>query len=738
MSKLVYSFSEGSKQMSKLLGNKGANLAEMTKLGLPVPFGFTIATEAYREYAKENKISEELIEQLRAKMIELEEVTLKKFGDVANPLLISIRSSSVVKVPGIIDSVMNLGLNDDSVIGLTNITGSERFAFDRYRQFIQEFGQKVFGLSRQQFNNIYEETEKIAKEEEREITVDEIRDIILDYKEYIKSETGVEFPQEIRKQIAFTIKAFYESWNSEIATHYRERNSIRNSIGIAINLQSMVFGNTGEGSCTGVAYTRNPVKGYHHIFGDFRVNSLGGNGPEASALQPIIKMQEILPKEYENLKKISGILEMHYKDVQEMEFTVENHKLYMLQTKEAKRTTDAAIKIAVDMVNEKLISREEALMRLEPMQIEQLMEQYFDQEKLWEGKLAIKEEIANSPLELEYEDSEEKIDFIEYYRTIMRWCDDIKKMEVRCSADNQMEALEATALGAEGIGLCRTESIVGDNHEESSVETILKETTVEELNETLKKIYPTEKENFKSIYEIMGERHVAIRILDLPTRTEDSAFNRRGCRLAIAYPQIVEMQTKAIINAAIEVNREQDINITPEIMIPFVTIKEELIIIREMINKAAKEAIKEADVELRFNIGTMIDTPRAALIADKLAEYSDFFVFGTNDLTNMTFGLMDSQIEEVIKQYQEENILSNNPLQSLDINGVGRLVKMVSELGRGTKKNMKLGICGRHTGDSKTVEFCNDIPLDYISCDPKKIPAVKISAAQAVINKSNS
>ena len=855
MKKFVYSFNEGSKDMKDLLGGKGANLAEMTKIGLPVPFGFTVTTEACNRYYDEGKkIGDDIVASIFEKLEELENTTGKKFGDVENPLLVSVRSGAKISMPGMMDTILNLGLNDQTVEGLAALTENPRFAYDSYRRFIQMFGDVVMEIAKTKFDAIFD-----AKKEEHgykfdvDLTTEDLKEIIAGYKALVKEEMGRDFPQEPKDQLMEAIMAVFRSWNNDRAILYRQLNEIPDSIGTAVNVQSMVFGNMGDTSGTGVAFTRSPVNGEKAIFGEFLVNAQGEDVVAGIRTpQPIAEMAQAFPEVYTEFTRIAELLEKHYTDMQDMEFTVERNKLFMLQTRNGKRTAPAAVKIAVDMQSEGLIDKETAVMRIEPAQIDQLLHPMFDAEELKEaekltkglpaspgaatgqiyfnasdaeaavanGAKAILVRLETSPedlagmvaaegiltarggmtshaavvargmgkccvsgcAEIKVDEEAKELTIGEYvfkegdyisldgtagdvlkgqiktvppelsgdFAEIMSWADEIRTLKIRTNADNPRDAKQAVEFGAEGIGLCRTEHMFFEEERIPAVRRMILADSEEERREALKFLLPYQKGDFKGIYEAMGDRPVTIRLLDPPlheflphTDEEIKALSEqigvpyeklakktqelhefnpmlghRGCRLAVTYPEIAEMQAEAIIMAAIEVRKEQGLDIIPEIMIPLVGMRKEL-----------------ADVKFDYLIGTMIEIPRAALTADEIAEEAEFFSFGTNDLTQMTFGFSRDDTGKIIKEYREKGIFDDDPFQSIDQVGVGKLVKMAVELGKQTRPSIKLGICGEHGGDPKSIEFCNAVGLQYVSCSPFRVPIARLAAAQAAIKQ---
>ena len=870
MGKFVYSFNEGSKDMRDLLGGKGANLAEMTKIGLPVPFGFTISTDACKDYLnKGGMLDDEIVREVYEHLDELEQVMGKKFGDIENPLLVSVRSGAPVSMPGMMDTILNLGLNDDSVKGLAAKTGNERFAYDSYRRFIQMFGDVVMEIPKSKFDQIFDGRKKeVGAEYDVDLKTEDLKVIIEGYKELVKAELGREFPQNPKDQLMEAIQAVFRSWNNERAILYRKLNNISASLGTAVNVQSMVFGNTGENSGTGVAFTRSPVNGENKIFGEFLVNAQGEDVVAGIRTpQPIDQMKESFPDVYGKFEDIARILEDHYKDMQDMEFTVEEGKLFMLQTRNGKRTTEAAVKVAVDMVNEEKIDKETAIMRIAPEQIDQLLHPAFDAEELKKhtpigkglpaspgaacgeivfsaddaavakeaGKKVVLVREETSPEDLAgmvaaegiltarggmtshaavvargmgkccvagchditvYEEEKYmEIHGVKYHEgdmisingtdgsvyaaeiatkapelsgnfgTIMKWADEIRTIGVRTNADNPRDAKQAVQFGAEGIGLCRTEHMFFEEERIPKIRRMILADTEEERREALAGLLPYQKGDFKGLYETMAGKPVTIRLLDpplhefLPKNEEDMKelseqfgiplekiktktielheFNpmlgHRGCRLAVTYPEIAEMQTEAIITAALEVKKETGIDIKPEIMVPLVGIPNELKNVKKTIDETAERCFEQAGERLNYMVGTMIEIPRAALVADEIAEDAEFFSFGTNDMTQMGFGFSRDDTGKIIREYVEKGVLEEDPFQVLDQRGVGKLVKMAAEEGRKTRPNIKLGICGEHGGNPKTIDFCHRLGLNYVSCSPFRVPIARLAAAQAAI-----
>ena len=870
MAKYVYSFNEGTKDMRALLGGKGANLAEMTNIGLPVPFGFTITTDVCRKYTEDGGVlAQEVIDEVWEHIAELEEVMGKKFGDNENPLLVSVRSGAPISMPGMMDTILNLGLNDIAVEGLAKKTGNDRFAYDSYRRFMQMFGDVVLEIRKSNFDAVFESQKKKAGVEfDVQLTTDDLKEVIEGYKEVVKRELGREFPQEPKDQLLEAIKAVFRSWNNDRAILYRKMYGISDSLGTAVNVQSMVFGNSGNDSGTGVAFTRNPANGENKLFGEFLVNAQGEDVVAGIRTpQPISEMADAFPEVYAQFEKIANTLENHYKDMQDMEFTVEDRKLFMLQTRNGKRTAAAAVKVAVDLVKEGLIDKDTAVMRVEPDQINQLLHPVFDADELKkatpvtkglpaspgaatgqivfsaddaaafaaEGKkvILVREETSPEDLagmvaaegiltarggmtshaavvargmgkccvsgckEITVDEANKTLtvggkvytegDFISLNGTdgnvyteaiktlapelsgdfgqIMEWADEARTLKVRTNADNPRDAVQAVAFGAEGIGLCRTEHMFFDDERIPKIRRMILAENEEERREALAGLLPYQKEDFKGIYKAMGDRPVTIRLLDpplhefLPKTEEDirqlsEQFNipyekvvnktlelhefnpmlgHRGCRLAVTYPEIAEMQTEAIIMAALEVRKEEGLDVVPEIMVPLVGHVNELKFVKKTIVETADKLIAESGEDMKYMVGTMIEIPRAAVTADEIAEEAEFFSFGTNDLTQMGFGFSRDDTGAIIKEYVEKGILESDPFQSLDQSGVGKLVKIAVDGGKKTRPNIKLGICGEHGGDPASIKFCHEVGLNYVSCSPFRVPIARLAAAQAAI-----
>jgi pyruvate,orthophosphate dikinase len=869
--KVVYSFNEGSKEMKSLLGGKGANLAEMTRIGLPVPFGFTVTTEACNKYYEDGKkISDDVIQAIYEKLEELEIVTGKKFGSNENPLLVSVRSGAVISMPGMMDTILNLGLNDQSVEGLAARTNNRRFAMDSYRRFIQMFGDVVQEIPKEKFDKIFDGRKELkGVKYDVELTAEDLEEIIKQYKVLVKEETGEEFPQDPKVQLIEAVKAVFRSWMNDRAILYRKLNGIPGNLGTAVNVQSMVFGNMGNDSGTGVAFTRSPSNGEKKIFGEFLVNAQGED-VVAGVRTPlnIDEMEKAFPEAYKNFVHIADVLEKHYKDTQDMEFTVEDGKLYMLQTRNGKRTAQAAVKIAVDMVAEGLIDKETAVTRLEPSQIDQLLHPMFDADELKGAKVIAKgkpaspgaafghiyftaddaTEAANrgekvllvraetSPEDLagmvaaegilterggmtshaavvargmgkccvagcsEAKVSEENktLKFesgAEYkegdvisingstgevydgaiktvepsvsgdFATLMGWADEIRTLRVRTNADNPRDARQAVEFGCEGIGLCRTEHMFFEEERIPAIRRMIVANTVEERKAALEIIKPYQQGDFREMFKVMEDRPMTIRLLDpplhefLPHTEEDiralakdmnlsyetlqnvvdglhemnPMLGTRGCRLDVLYPEIAVMQTEAIIGAALEVKKECGYDIVPEIMIPLTIDKKELKYVSDIVRETADRLIKESGMEMSYMVGTMVEVPRAALTADEIAEEAEFFSFGTNDMTQMTLGFSRDDTADLVNLYVDKGLLEEDPFKTIDIDGVGKIVEMAVKLGKQTRPNIKLGVCGEHGGDPKSVEFFHKIGLNYVSCSPFRVPVARLAAAQAAI-----
>ena len=874
--KYVYLFSEGNATMRNLLGGKGANLAEMTSLGMPVPQGFTITTEACTRYYDDGRaIGDDILEQINVALAKIEEINGKKFGDSKNPLLVSVRSGARASMPGMMDTILNLGMNDEVAAGL--IAGNpdpkfERFVYDSYRRFIQMFSDVVMELSKKRFEVIIDEVkEKKGVTQDIELDTEDMKTLVRLFKEFYKSEKGVDFPTDPKVQLMEAVKAVFRSWDNPRANVYRRMNDIPYSWGTAVNVQPMVFGNLNENSGTGVAFTRDPATGEKALFGEYLINAQGEDVVAGVRTpSPIARLQQDMPEVYEQFKTIANNLENHYKDMQDMEFTIENGKLYMLQTRNGKRTAAAALKIAVDLVDEGMITEEEAVLRVEPKQLDSLLHPTFEpaalkaatpvgqglaaspgaacgqivftaeDAKLWNerGQKVVLVRLETSPEDIEgmvaaqgiltvrggmtshaavvargmgtccvSGCSEIKMHADEKYFTLngrhyhegdwisldgstgkiygeaiptaeatisgdfgrfMAWADAARKLKVRTNADNPRDAAQAVKFGAEGIGLCRTEHMFFEGDRIKAVREMILAKDVEGRKAALAKIRPYQQGDFEAMYKVLEGRPMTIRYLDpplhefLPTKKEEMIelasemgvsfeeivetcsalheFNpmmgHRGCRLAVTYPEIAEMQTQAVIAAAINVNREHpEYDIVPEIMIPLVGEAKELKFVKDIVVETADKLIKEAGVEMEYHIGTMIEIPRAAVTADQIAKEAEFFSFGTNDLTQMTFGFSRDDAAKFLGAYYDHKIYEFDPFAKLDQTGVGALVQMAAEKGRAVRPNIKLGICGEHGGDPSSVEFCHKIGLNYVSCSPFRVPIARLAAAQAAINE---
>jgi len=870
--KYVYSFKEGKVHMKDLLGGKGANLAEMTNIGLPVPQGFTITTEACNEYYEKNRqLWPELIDEIHAQLKTLEEVTGKTFGGGENPLLVSVRSGAKFSMPGMMDTILNLGLNDKTVKTMVDATNNKRFVLDSYRRFIQMFSDVVMEIPKSRFERILDEIkEHKGVKYDTDLTADDLQEVVDAFKALYKEVKGEDFPQDSDAQLLHAVTAVFRSWNNERAILYRQLNNISASLGTAVNIQSMVFGNMGDDCGTGVAFTRDPATGEAHMLGEFLMNAQGED-VVAGIRTPlsIDKLMEINPEVYKQFMEASTLLENHYRDMQDIEFTIEKGKLYMLQTRNGKRTAAAALRIAVELVEQGLITKEEAIMRVEPAQLDQLLHPTFDATALKNAKVIAKglpaspgaasgkvyftaEEavhaakngekvilvrLETSPEDLEgmveaqgiltarggrtshaavvargmgkccvagcealkVKEEEKKFyigdkvynegDFISldgstgnvyegvietrtpelsgHFGILMAWADEVRKLKVRTNADTPKDAEQAVKFGAEGIGLCRTEHMFFEEDRIAAMREMIVAEEVEARKIALDKLLPYQKADFVGIFEAMGARPVTIRLLDpplhefLPHSDEDIAdlaktmgitfeklkasveslheFNpmlgHRGCRLAVTYPEIAEMQTRAIIEAAIEVKKNKGVDVHPEIMIPLVGDVRELEYLEKVCRKLADSIIKESGIELAYMFGTMIEVPRGAVTADEIAKTAEFFSFGTNDLTQMTYGFSRDDAGKFIKDYLEKGVFEQDPFVTLDQVGVGKLVKMAAELGRSTRPEIKLGICGEHGGDPASIEFCHKVGLNYVSCSPFRVPIARLAAAQATLKE---
>ena len=854
MEKFIYSFNEGGKEMKSLLGGKGANLSEMTKLGLPIPQGFVITTKACMKYYEEEKtLWAGLKEQLKENLKNLEAQTGKKFGG-DNPLFVSVRSGAAISMPGMMDTILNLGLNDETYKLLAKQTGNEQFAFNSYKRFIQMFSEVVYGIEKYKYDLLEKELEKNGNEKET---------YIKEYKKLFKSEVNFDFPEDPLDQLAAAVEAVFSSWDNPRANYYRNLNDIPHDIGTGVTIQSMVFGNMGDTSGTGVVFTRNPSTGENKLYGEFLINAQGED-VVAGIRTPkkIEELKNVMSKTYDELIKLCDLLEAHYKDMQDIEFTIENEKLYILQTRNGKRTATAAIKVATDLVNEGKIDRETALMMIEPQMISQLLHPafsteelanasvlvtglaaspgaatgrvYFSSEKIKENNGGILVRMETSPEDIEgmniadgiltvrggmtshaavvargmgrccicgcgsldldevkkefrvgdtlikegdyislngstgnvYLGELEKSDsaLTSEFKMILEWASEIGDMKVLANADTPVDAKVAYDFGANGIGLCRTEHMFFEEKKINHVREMILAETTREREIALAHILPLQKEDFIGIFNAMKDNSVTVRLIDpplhefLPHEKEEKLkltkslgitleeiesrmekleevnpmLGHRGCRLGITYPEIYEMQTRAIIEAALEV-KETGIDVKPEIMIPLVGKVEELRFLRERLVKLIDEIMEDSNLELEYKIGTMIEVPRACVTADEIAREADFFSFGTNDLTQITFGYSRDDAGKFITDYKEKNILDSDPFETVDIKGVGKLMKMATLLGREEKKDLKIGVCGEHGGDPKSIEFFHSIGLAYVSCSPYRIPIAKLAVAQSTI-----
>ena len=868
--KYVYLFSEGNKDMKELLGGKGANLAEMTSLGLPVPRGFTVTTEACNKYYEDQEVMDEKIkDEIYVKLEELEKITGKKFGDKENPLLVSVRSGARASMPGMMDTVLNLGMNDEVAEGFTKITQNKRFVYDSYRRFIQMFADVVKGYPKSSFERRLDE----IKEEkgalfDTDLTAEDMVEVTNEFKKIYKEIAGEDFPQDPKVQLIHAVTAVFRSWNNERAIYYRRMNDIPSSWGTAVNVQEMVYGNRGNTSGTGVAFTRNPATGENQLYGEYLINAQGEDVVAGIRTpEPISRLESTMPEVYKQFAEIAKTLENHYKDMQDMEFTIEDGHLFMLQTRNGKRTATAALKVAVDMVNEGLITKEEALLKVEPKQLDGLLHPTFNAEALKKGEV-IATGLAASPgagagkiyfsaetvtehskmgektILVRLETSPEDIEGMNHaegiltirggmtshaavvargmgrccvsgcgdltideeaktlttrsgkvyhegdeisldgstgrvydglikteepsisgdFETFMTWADEARRMKVRTNADTPRDAIQARKFGAEGIGLCRTEHMFFEEDRIFNFRKMITAETLEQREAALEDILPYQRGDFEELFKAMAPYSVTIRFLDpplhefLPHTDEEikplaealgmsfealkkrveslKEFNpmmgHRGCRLAVTYPEIARMQTRAVIEAAINVEKVGT-KVTSEIMIPLVGDAKELKFVRDIVVEEADKLIKEAGSDLVYHVGTMIEIPRAALTADKIAEYAEFFSFGTNDLTQMTYGFSRDDAGKFLNDYYQKQIFESDPFAKIDIEGVGQLVRIAVEKGRKTRPDIHLGICGEHGGDPSSIEFCERVGLDYVSCSPYRVPIARLAAAQATI-----
>ena len=867
--KYVYLFSEGNAQMRDILGGKGANLAEMTNIGLPVPRGFTVSTEVCTRYYDEGgRIPDDVLDEIYEYVEKLETAAGKKFGDPSNPLLVSVRSGSRASMPGMMDTILNLGLNGEVVEGLARLTENERFAYDSYRRFIQMFSDVVMGLPKSNFEVIIDEL-KSSKgvKADTELDASDMKELSARFLEYYRENMGSDFPSDARTQLTEAVKAVFRSWNNERAIVYRRKNDIPSSWGTAVNVQEMVFGNMGDTSGTGVAFTRDPSTGEKTLYGEFLMNAQGEDVVAGIRTpQPISALKKVMPEVYERFVEIAALLEKHYRDMQDMEFTIENKKLFMLQTRNGKRTAAAALRIAVDLVDEGLLSVDEALLKIEPRQLDALLHPQFSAASLASatadavglpaspgaacgkvffnaadaieaserGEKTVLVRLETSPEDIEGMYASEGIltvrggrtshaavvargmgrccvvgcgditineekkfftvadktvregDYISIdgtsgcvyigmldtvpaviegnFEKIMKWADERRVLRVRANADTPKDARQALEFGAEGVGLCRTEHMFFDADRIAAMREMIVSKTAEQRRAALAKLLPMQRADFEGIFTAMKGYPVTIRFLDpplhefLPTSEADISslaeemgmsvselketvaslheFNpmmgHRGCRLAVSYPEIAEMQTTAVIEAALNV-REAGIEVAPEIMIPLVCDDKELKYVKKTVTDTADRIIAERNTTLEYKVGTMIEIPRAALTADAIASEAEFFSFGTNDLTQMTFGFSRDDSGKFLKYYYSDGIFESDPFARLDRDGVGQLIRIAAEKGRTTRPDIKMGICGEHGGDPYSVEFCHLVGLSYVSCSPYRVPIARLAAAQARI-----
>ena len=871
MAKWVYMFREGNADMRNLLGGKGANLAEMTNLGLPIPQGFTVTTEACTNYYENGEqVSDEIRQQIFAALGELEQIQGKTFGDVGDPLLVSVRSGARASMPGMMDTILNLGLNDEAVEGFARKTGNPRFAYDSYRRFIQMYADVVMEVPKSFFEKIIDEVkEEKGVHYDTELTVEDLKVLVGRFKAvYKEAMGGEEFPQEPREQLMGAVQAVFRSWDNPRAIVYRRMNDIPGDWGTAVNVQAMVFGNMGDTSGTGVAFTRNPSTGEKGIYGEYLINAQGEDVVAGVRTpQPITKLAEDMPECYAEFMKLAMKLEEHYRDMQDMEFTIQEGKLYFLQTRNGKRTAPAALRIACELVDEGKITEEEAVLRIEAKSLDQLLHPTFDAGALKAGKVigsalpaspgaaagkvyftadeaklahergerVVLVRLETSPEDIEGMHAAEGIltarggmtshaavvargmgtccvsgcgeikmnederyfelggetvkegDYISLdgttgkiylgdirtkeaeiggnFQRIMDWADKYRRMQVRTNADTPADTKKAVELGAEGIGLCRTEHMFFEPERIPKIRKMILSDTPEAREAALSELIPFQKGDFKAMYEALEGSPMTVRYLDpplhefVPTSPEDiealaaemglsaeevrekcddlHEFNpmmgHRGCRLPVTYPEIARMQTRAVMEAAIEVKAEQGYDIVPEIMIPLVGEKKELKFVKDIVVETAEKVKEEKGSDIAYHIGTMIEIPRAALLADEIAEEAEFFSFGTNDLTQMTFGFSRDDAGKFLDAYYKAKIYESDPFARLDLNGVGQLVEMAAKKGRKSRPGIKLGICGEHGGDPSSVEFCQKVGLDYVSCSPYRVPIARLAAAQAAI-----
>ena len=869
--KYVYMFAEGNASMRELLGGKGANLAEMSSLGLPVPFGFTISTEACTAYYDDGKkINDDIMAQVKESLAKLEEQAGKKLGDENNPLLVSVRSGARASMPGMMDTILNLGINDKVVETIAEKTGNRRFAYDSYRRFIQMFSDVVMELSKKRFEEIIDEVKEAKGVKlDTELDVADMEELVRRFKTFYKENLNEDFPQDTNVQLERAIEAVFRSWNNPRAIFYRKENDIPSSWGTAVNVQMMVFGNMGDDCGTGVAFTRNPATGENKLFGEFLMNAQGEDVVAGVRTpQTIDQLKEVMPEAYEEFKKICDTLEHHYHDMQDMEFTIEHKKLFMLQTRNGTRTAAAALKIACDMVDEGLVDTDKALLMVEPKQLDSLLHPQFNAEALKnatpitkglaaspgaacgqivfsaedakeehaKGKKVVLVRLETSPEDIEgmavaegvltvrggmtshaavvargmgeccvsgcgdikinYETKTfelngktyHEFDWISldgttgcvygeaiptepatisgYFKRFMDWADERRDLKIRTNADTPRDAKQALEFGAEGIGLVRTEHMFFEATKIKAIREMIVSKTVEQRKAALEKVLALQQADFEGIYEAMEGNPVTIRYLDpplhefVPTGEKEIVelaadmnmpvdelkaiianlhevnpmMGHRGCRLAVTYPEIAETQTKAVIGAAINTQRKHpDWNVVPEIMIPLVGDVKELKFVKDIVVKTAQEMIARSDIKLSYHVGTMIEIPRAAILAGEIAREAEFFSFGTNDLTQMTFGFSRDDAAKFLGDYYNAKIYEQDPFQRVDQRGVGVLVKLATDQGRATRPNIKLGVCGEHGGDPSSIEFFHKVGLNYVSCSPYRVPIARLAAAQAAI-----
>lgn len=872
--KYVYLFSEGNGKMRELLGGKGANLADMTNLGMPVPHGFVVTTEACtRYYDDKEQIAPEIVDEIFAYLSKLEEISGKKFGDPTNPLLVSVRSGSRASMPGMMDTILNLGLNDVVVEGFATLTNNARFAFDSYRRFIQMFSDVVMDLPKHNFEHIIDEMkEEKGVKLDTEFTADDLREMVKRFKAYFLEHKGFEFPSDPRAQLIESVTAVFRSWNNPRAIYYRRMNDIPSNWGTAVNVQMMVFGNMGEDCGTGVAFTRNPSTGENKLYGEFLMNAQGEDVVAGIRTPKTIEeLKDIMPHAYDEFVAICDRLEHHYRDMQDMEFTIERGELFMLQTRNGKRTAAAALKIAVDLVEEGLITKEQAVLQVDPKQLDALLHPTFDPAAIkaavpvgsalpaspgaatgkvvftaedaveWtnRGQKVILVRLETSPEDIEgmhvsqgiltarggmtshaavvargmgtccvsgcgdikftskksfvlggrtfnegddisLDGSTGKIygeaiktvpaSITGDFGTLMAWADEFRTLKVRTNADTPKDARQAVSFGAEGIGLVRTEHMFFEGDRIKAMREMIVSKTEDQRRKALAKLLPMQREDFEGIYEAMEDRPVTIRYLDpplhefLPTEEADIValaaemklevselknvisslheFNpmmgHRGCRLAVSYPEIAEMQTQAVIEAAINVSkRHPEWSLLPEIMIPLVGELKELKYVKDIVVRVADELIAKSGINLKYLVGTMIEIPRAALLADEIATEAEFFSFGTNDLSQMTFGFSRDDAANFLTHYYDKKIFEQDPFARLDQRGVGKLVSLATKLGRETRPNLKVGVCGEHGGDPSSIEFFHNAGLSYVSCSPFRVPIARLAAAHSALKAKN-